>query len=325
MLKQNQNCCNLRKYHDRQEDEVKKKDTDETEIQIGMQMGRKVDGKKMNQKQKTLGQENETNKRDDNEAETQASKQLDGTQNDSSFKRVSDEQESECTQSDDKTNEEDAHFVRELAPAWNWYCPTTPAWRKQKCKQFQLPTPNSNSECRKKGALGAPLKVDVIEGDGNCLFRAISYEVTLSQDHHEFFRMSACGILQTDLYQSEFESRHLNNMNVSDYLTTTQMEISGTWGTEVEVIALATLLKTTIAIYYHPPGAKVPLWHHYSPLCSDADTSICIYLHNTGNHFNHVKTVTSGVKLSFHAISMYYICFFFFVVHYLSYTRSALH
>ena len=39
---------------------------------------------------------------------------------------------------------------------------------------------NSNSERRKKGTLGAPLKVDVIEGDGNCLFRAISYEVTLS-------------------------------------------------------------------------------------------------------------------------------------------------
>ena len=61
------------------------------------------------------------------------------------------------------------------------------------------------------------MKVDVIEGDGNCLFRTISYEVTLSQDHHGFFPMSACGILQTDLYQSEFESRHLNSMNVSDY------------------------------------------------------------------------------------------------------------
>ena len=54
-------------------------------------------------------------------------------------------------------------------------------------KQSLLPTPNSNSERRKKGAFGAPLKVDVIEGDGNCLFRAISYEVTLPQDHHGFF------------------------------------------------------------------------------------------------------------------------------------------
>ena len=89
----------------------------------------------------------------------------------------------------------------------------------------QLPILTLNVRC-KKGALGAPLKVDVIEGDGNCLFRAISYEVTLSQDHHGFFRMSACGILQTDLYQSEFESRHLNNMNVSDYIITTQIEMS---------------------------------------------------------------------------------------------------
>ena len=38
--------CNLKKFHNRQEDEVKKKNTDETEIQIGMQMGRKADGKK---------------------------------------------------------------------------------------------------------------------------------------------------------------------------------------------------------------------------------------------------------------------------------------
>ena len=38
MLKQKQNGCNLKKFHDRHEDEVKKKDTDETGIQIGMQM-----------------------------------------------------------------------------------------------------------------------------------------------------------------------------------------------------------------------------------------------------------------------------------------------
>ena len=62
-------------------------------------------------------------------------------------------------------------YVNSCTPAWNWYCPTTPAWRKQKCKQSLLPTPNSKSERHKKRALGASLKVDVIEGDGNCLFR----------------------------------------------------------------------------------------------------------------------------------------------------------
>ena len=93
---------------------------------------------------------------------------------------------------------------------------------------------------RKEHYRSIPLKVDVIEGDGNCLFRAISYEVTLSQDHHGFFRMSHV-VYYKLICINLFELRHLNNMNVSEYLTTNQMEISGTWGTEVEVIALATL------------------------------------------------------------------------------------
>ena len=97
-------------------------------------------------------------------------------------------------------------------------------------------------------------------------------------------------------------------MNASDYLTTTQMEISGTWGTEVEVIALATLSKTTIAIYYYPPGAKVPLWHHYSPLCSDADTSICTILET-------ILTVSrlSQVVCNFHFMQSVCTNLFFFV------------
>ena len=107
--------------------------------------------------------------------------------------------------------------------------------------------------------------------------------------------MSACGIyFKNDMYQSEFESRRLNSMNVSEYLIITQMEMSGMWGTEIEVIALATLLKTTVAIYYQPPGAKVPLWHHYSPLCSDADTYMYLFA-QYWKPFNCVKTVASGV------------------------------
>ena len=92
----------------------------------------------------------------------------------------------------------------------------------------------------------------------------------------DFFRNSACDILQNDLYRP---LRHLKKKSLTQYLTTSQMETSGTWGTE---IAVATLLEITIAMYYPPPGAaKGPLWHHYSSLCSDADTQLCtcIYLH----------------------------------------------
>lgn len=113
-------------FHDRQEEGK----TDETEIQIGKQIIDKMDGKK--QKKLIEGNENETNSTD--EAETHASKQLDGTQNDSSLKTVLDEQESEGTKYDDKTNVKDVQFERDLAPARNWYCPTTPT-----CSNCQLP------------------------------------------------------------------------------------------------------------------------------------------------------------------------------------------
>ena len=42
VLKQKQNGCNLKKFHDRQEEGK----TDETEIQIGKQIIDKMDGKK---------------------------------------------------------------------------------------------------------------------------------------------------------------------------------------------------------------------------------------------------------------------------------------
>ena len=41
MLKQKQNGCNLEKLHDRQENGIKKKGIDETEIQNNKEMGRK--------------------------------------------------------------------------------------------------------------------------------------------------------------------------------------------------------------------------------------------------------------------------------------------
>ena len=107
ILKQKQNGCNVKKFHDRQENEVKKKILMKQKFRLACKMGRKMNGKKMNQKQKKFleGQDNETNNRDDNGAETQDSKQLDGTQNDSRFMRVSDEQGSDAHKSDDRTYE----------------------------------------------------------------------------------------------------------------------------------------------------------------------------------------------------------------------------
>ena len=70
------------------------------------------------------------------------------------------------------------------------------------------------------------------------------------------------------------------------------MDTLGTWGTEVEIIALATLLNTRIAVFYRPASAKKPSWYYYNPeISSDKLHDMSIYLRNPGNHFERVRSV----------------------------------
>ena len=72
------------------------------------------------------------------------------------------------------------------------------------------------------------------------------------------------------------------------------MHKHGTWGTEMEIYALATLLQTQIAVFYRPPGAALYEWYFYPSITVDVpDTSAqSVYLYNKGNHFDRVITVS---------------------------------
>jgi hypothetical protein len=71
------------------------------------------------------------------------------------------------------------------------------------------------------------------------------------------------------------------------------MAKGGTWGTEMEIYALATLLQTQIAVFYRPPGSRLYDWYFYPPIHVDMpDTSaLSVYLYNKGDHFDRVITV----------------------------------
>ncbi|KAL8565360.1 hypothetical protein ACOMHN_029055 [Nucella lapillus] len=61
------------------------------------------------------------------------------------------------------------------------FMPTTAAWRMQQSRRLALPAPTTLPERQAKGELGIPTKVDNIVGDGNCLYRALSFEVCGTQ------------------------------------------------------------------------------------------------------------------------------------------------
>lgn len=70
------------------------------------------------------------------------------------------------------------------------------------------------------------------------------------------------------------------------------MEKLETWGTDVEIFALATLLDTPIAVFYRPPTSEESSWFYYNPqMSSDDKRDMCIYLKNRENHFERVKSV----------------------------------
>ena len=77
-------------------------------------------------------------------------------------------------------------------------------------------------------------------GDGNCLFRTISFLLTGSEDQHLRIRNVVCRYLETNY----------NVLGVNEsYVATSGMRSPGTWCTEVELSALASKLNCNIYVY----------------------------------------------------------------------------
>lgn len=188
---------------------------------------------------------------------------------------------------------DEIQFLGEAVPDNEQFVPTTAQWRNRKCEELHMPVSKTNNERRTKKPLGDPLAVQEIVGDGNCLFRALSYEVTLSQEHHQFFRVAACNVLRDKRYKASFEANHIpRHLSANDYINESKMDSLGTWGTDVEIFALATLLNTRIAVFYRPPSSQKASWYYYNPqMSADNPNDMSIYLRNPGNHFERVKSV----------------------------------
>ena len=128
---------------------------------------------------------------------------------------------------------------------------------------------------------GPPSRRKVIAGDGNCLFRALCYAITGSEEEHLAIRFLLC------------EHIRLNNtyMGISglEYLEQSKMEQPFVHGTDVELMATADMLSTDIYVF-HRWGTQGRKWLRYS---NEDRIGSAIYLDNRwGNgrdgHFDYV-------------------------------------
>ncbi len=163
-------------------------------------------------------------------------------------------------------------------PEHIFYIPVSSAWQTEKTSFLDLPLMQEHSfqDPFQFPITQPPTECEPIEKDGNCLFRALSFFVTGSQDFHIFLRETICNFLESNFELMDLEP---------NYVASSKMRSSSTWGTDMEIFAAASLLNTRIFVYTEfGPSWK---WLLHSPLNSNVDNnSPALYInHARKNHY----------------------------------------
>ena len=178
------------------------------------------------------------------------------------------------------------------------YNPVDCEWQINACSRLGIAFVGPNSV--RPGGPRVPLKtpeartIRRIVGDGNCLFRSLSYVITGSEEQHRAIRQR--------IVEHMFDISHFllgihiasQFSSVAEYIRATEMHRPTTFGTEVEIFTMAHLLKTAIFSYSQTDRQ----WWRYSPnfvdmSLADDCTAMAMYLNHPHMHFEVVRSTVS--------------------------------
>ena len=134
-----------------------------------------------------------------------------------------------------------------------------------------------------------------IKGDGNCLFRALSYIISGSEEQHMVLRRA---IIQHMIHIAHFIIGHhvVNYTSIQEYITDTNMDQECAWGTDIEILTLSHLLHTPIMSY----SVQHHSWQRYAPhnvdrSLTDNILQMSLYLVHKTNHFDVACSVRKSI------------------------------
>lgn len=147
-----------------------------------------------------------------------------------------------------------------------------------------------------------------ILGDGNCLFRFLSYIITGSEQQH--FELRTAIIYHMLSYPHLFIGNGADGLpncitlhshprcynSVEEYILQTRMDQETIWGTNVEMACLAHMLNSPV--YCYDASQRHHIWAAYFP--NNVDRSIpvdvgrrSLYIYFSNSHFQVVMTIRS--------------------------------
>ena len=137
--------------------------------------------------------------------------------------------------------------------------------------------------------LKPPTLVKTIPGDGNCLFRALSYVITGSQRQHFQIRRLIVEHLRTEENCIHLIPNYITDDTIEEYIQRTLMDRAGRWGSTAKMLVLAHMVGANVASFnthdehYHVLSPGVIDCEEY-PQDDSRPTIYVAYTH--GNHFN---------------------------------------
>ena len=181
---------------------------------------------------------------------------------------------------------------------WSFkYNPIDERWQQNACKALGLKfagTNNVDSRGANDHPLTRPHCTKDILGDGNCLFRSISYIITGSEDSHIEVRNAIIEHMKK-IPQWLLQKHIVGYSTIDEYVLKMGMDKANTWGTMAEIATLAELLKTNVFTY----DTAQDNWHLVVPHQADGtlryDEKVKgIYMRHLPNHYD---VVLSRVRL----------------------------
>ena len=139
--------------------------------------------------------------------------------------------------------------------------------------------------------------------DGNCLFRSLSKALLGTEKYHYLIRTRLLGFVyaNSNIFMPHIQQRCQSQMEVRQYCLA--MDVSGVWGTELEILAAATMLQAPVYTYTQI-NSKSYRWLRYLPL-SPAHSVTCKYHDSVQRLVHMIKPADYHLEL-FHFNSSHY-------------------
>ena len=144
-----------------------------------------------------------------------------------------------------------------------------------------------------------------IQSDGNCLFRAISVALTGSRAYNLQLRQVIAAFEANEQHVLNGLHETINTSKFVDHIKSISQ--NGVWGTNVEIIAAATLFKMDVYVATDSYKPRAAVWLKYTPylkvktlpdipsatipVLSGRTGKWIEIVHKNNNHFDAIKTI----------------------------------